>query len=112
VRSIRDAIIAASRPPPHRFTVPGIDGDLFVRILTVGEIVRQDEDVKDAENKPALARALCRVLCDEAGMVIFNVNDKTDLETVLAMPWHIVRAMMTVANEVNGLVPPVTPAKN
>ena len=101
--SIRDAIIAASRPAPVQCSVDGISSPLFVRVLTVGEIVAQDDDVKDEKNRPAIARALCRVLCDSEGNKEFDYHKQEDIDVILTMPWHIVRAIMKVANDVNGL---------
>jgi len=100
---IRETILASAHPKPKAVEVAEW-GTIYIRTLTVGEILEQQTDVKDGENRPAIARALCRVLCDEQGQRVFDPAQASDVDSVLALPWLLVRNVMEAANEHNGLV--------
>lgn len=101
---LREAFLAASKPTPRKVAIEGIDAEVFIRVLTVGEILEQQEDVKDGENRPAIARAMARVVVDENNALIYDPKSADDIAEILTLPWIYVRAIMEHANTINGLV--------
>jgi hypothetical protein len=111
--NLREAFTAASRPPPTKLEVQGIEADVFARTLSVGEIIEQQSDVKDDENRPAIARAFARIISDADGMAIYDSKKPEDIQAILALPWPLVRRIMEQANKVNGVdTPQATVEKN
>jgi hypothetical protein len=101
--NIREMLRAAAAPKPVRVEVNGLADAVFVRMLTVGEILEQTNDTKDGDNRPAIARALARVLVNEDGTQVYDPNSADSLQEIMTLPWPIVRAIMEPANKVNGL---------
>jgi hypothetical protein len=106
--SLRDRILASSKPAPHALDTSkwgagnGADwGTVYVRTLTVGEIVMQSEESADDKNKPSLARAFCRLLCDENNQQVFNPASQDDINTVMSLPWPLVRKVLEEGNAIN-----------
>lgn len=102
--NLRDAFRAAARPAPKQITIDGIDAEIFIRVLTVGEIIEQQADVKDDENRPAIARAFARVVVDANNAAAYDAKSADDINEILSLPWLYVRAVMEQANVINGLV--------
>jgi len=102
--SIRDAILATANPKPLLSEVDGW-GPVYFRTLTVGQILSQQADMQLAgeENHAAMCRALCRVLVNEDNSYVFDPNVEADVQTVLTLPWQLVKAAMEKANAHNGL---------
>jgi hypothetical protein len=101
--NIREMLRAAAAPKPVRVEVEGLAEPVYVRMLTVGEILEQTDDTKDGDNRPAIARALARVLVNEDGSPVYDPNSAESLTEIMALPWPYVRAIMEPANKVNGL---------
>ena len=110
--NLREALTAASQPAPHKIEVEGIDAEVYIRTLTVGEILSQQDDMKDGTNKPAIARALARVLVDASNVPVYNGGTQEDIQAILALPWPFVKRIMEQANVLNGVAPAETVAKN
>lgn len=111
--SIRDRILATLAPAPHPIEVEGW-GTVYVRTLTAGDIVEQQEDAAVAqklidnghangEERPALARAIARVLANEDGTKVFDAHKKEDIELILQIPWPKLRQVMEAGNRLNGI---------
>lgn len=101
--NLREAFLAASKPAPRKITVEGIQADVYVRVLTVGEIIEQQEDTKDGQNRPAIARAFARVVVDADNMAVYDSKTPEDITAILALPWPFVKKIMEQANKVNGV---------
>ena len=110
--NLREALTAASQPAPRKIEVAGIEAEVFIRTLTVGEIIGQQEDMKDGANKPAIARALARVLVDANNQPVYNGNTQDDINAILALPWPFVKAIMEQANKLNGVASEDAVVKN
>ena len=110
--NLREALTAASQPAPRKIEVDGIQADVYIRTLTVGEILGQQEDMKDGANKPAIARALARVLVDADNQPVYNGNAQDDINAILALPWPFVKMIMEQANKINGVASEEAAAKN
>jgi len=105
--SIRDAILATANPAPVAYEVNAW-GTVYFRTLTVGQILAQQTDLQKggADEKTAhlaMCKALCRVLVNQDSTPVFDPDKKEDLETVLTLPWQIVREAMEKSNKHNGL---------
>lgn len=98
--SLRDRILSTAKPAPHILETEEW-GAVYLRILTVGEVVVQTDETQDDKNKPALARAFCRLLCDENGNRVFDPTKQEDINTVLELPWPVVRKVLEEGNAVN-----------
>lgn len=99
---LRDSILAARKPAPTKIEL----GDwpaVYVRTLTVKELLDQEGDQKDDKNRPAIARAFCRLICEEDGSVVFDSKNAEDIESVLNLPWPMVRRALEEGNKVNKL---------
>lgn len=83
--SIRERLKAAGLKKPLRVEVPGLNGDLYVRSMTVGErdayenlwLTRGKGGVKDFRSE-----LLCRVLCDENGGRIYADADVAEVASL------------------------------
>jgi len=102
--NLREAFTAASRPPPSKIDVEGVQADVYARTLTVGEIIDQQKDTADDDNRPAIARAFARIVTDADGLAIYDAKKAEDIQAILALPWPLVKAIMEGANKVNGVV--------
>jgi hypothetical protein len=109
--NIREMLRAAAAPKPVRVEVEGLAEPVYVRMLTVGEILEQTDDTKDGDNRPAIARALARVLVNPDGSPVYDPNSPESIQEIMSLPWPYVRAIMEPANRVNGLTTAVA-AKN
>ena len=109
--SLREQLRAFTNPKPKRYDVEfDFDGqrvtqEIYVRTLTVGEILSQQVDVAKAgdENRAALARAFCRTVTNADNSPVYNPDSKEDVQEVLTLDWQFVRAAMETANKHNGL---------
>lgn len=83
--SIREKLKTAGVKKPLRVEVPGFDGEIYVRALTVGErdayenlwLTRGQGGVKDFRSQ-----LLCRVLCDESGSRIYTDADVAEVASL------------------------------
>lgn len=102
----REALIAAIRaaaaPKPREVTVPGL-GTVFVRPLTVEQVdlqqqAKEDTD-DDGKDRLRFARTFARTLCDAAGVLLFDPDNKEDVEMLAALPWG---GMQEVLSAISG----------
>lgn len=101
--SIREKLKAAGLRKPLRVSVPEFDGELYVRVLTVGErdayenlwLTRGQGGVKDFRSQ-----LLCRVLCDENGARIYT---DADVAEVAALDGSILSRVFDIAAAHNKL---------
>jgi hypothetical protein len=110
--NLREAFLAASKPAPKKIVVEGIEADVYIRVLTVGEIIDQQKDTKDDDNRPAIARAFARVVVDADNQSIYDTKAPEDIAAILALPWPFVKRIMEQANIINGVAAAETAAKN
>jgi hypothetical protein len=101
--NIREMLRAAAAPKPVEVRIADLADPVYVRMLTVGEILEQTEDTKDGDNRPAIARALARVLVNADGSPVYDAGSPESLQEIMKLPWPIVRAIMEPANKLNGL---------
>lgn len=102
--NLREAFLAASRPAPKQLPkIDGIEADVYVRQLTVGQILEQQEDMKDGANRPAVARAFARVVCNADGSLVYDSKSDDDVNEILQLGWTQVKAIMEHANKLNGV---------
>lgn len=99
--SLRDRILASTKPAPVQLKDMPEWGAAYVRVLTVGEIINQERDSADDKNKPQLARAFCRLLCEEDGTRVFDPDNPADIQAVLELPWPMVRRVLEDGNKAN-----------
>ena len=86
--SIRKEIQSASKPKVKAVTFEGITG-LFVRELTLRDITTAADDTRDIR----AAKALANVLCDENGVLVYDVKDDAHIQEILGMPFALVDAI-------------------
>lgn len=72
---LRAKILATASPKPVPVNVPEW-GDVYVKPLLVGEIESMSTDI---DPKLQTARGVARMLCNEAGELLFDVNSPDDL---------------------------------
>ena len=72
---LRAKILATASPKPVRVDVPEW-GDVYVKPLLVGEIESMSSD---ADPKLQAARGVARMLCNEAGELLFDASSPDDL---------------------------------
>ena len=89
-----------ARPKPTPVEVPKW-GTVYVRSRTLEEVdadaemeaKAQESDTKDNRHR-RLARAVCKVLCDEHGNRVFT---DSDVDLVAAQPYHLLRSVLAAA---------------
>jgi len=72
---LRAKILATASPKPVPVNVPEW-GDVYVKPLLVGEIEAMSADM---DPKLQTARGVARMLCNEAGELLFDANSAEDL---------------------------------
>jgi hypothetical protein len=90
-----------ARPKPTPVEVPKW-GTVYVRTRTLEEVdadadkesKAQEVDEKDNRRR-RLARAVCKVLCDENGKRLFDSDEDVDL--IAAQPYHMLRSVLAAA---------------
>jgi hypothetical protein len=90
-----------ARPKPTPVEVPKW-GTVYVRVRTLEEVdadgekesKAQEADKKDNRTR-RLARAVCKVLCDEQGNRLFDSDEHVDL--IAAQPYHVMQAVLSAA---------------
>lgn len=101
--NLKEKLLALSNPKPIPVEAPELGAGYFIRVLTVGEIMEQQADAKDGDNRFTIARGVARVLVDENNKSIFDPNDKASVDSVLQLPWPLVKKIMEQGNKVNGV---------
>ena len=98
----REALIAAMQlaaegaQKPRPVDVP-VWGTVYVRDVTVGEVDGDVED-GDADKKTRLARAACRVICDETGARLFDAKNADDVALLSGQPWSVLQKVLAKAD--------------
>lgn len=69
-------------------------GTVYVRDVTVAEIDAQTEDTSDEKNKLRIARGAARVICDEAGVLLFDPDNADDVALLAKQPWKYLRLVL------------------
>lgn len=92
---------AASAASPRPVDVPGWPR-VFVRALTVAEVDVNNEADNTSTDKRRIARGAARVMCDEAGVRLFDANNDADVTLIASQPWPLLQAVVAKANAING----------
>jgi hypothetical protein len=100
--NLREAFLAASKPQPVLLNVEGIDADVYMRVLTVREILESQEDAKRTGDKLAIARTFARLVCNADNTPVYSHTNTEDVAAILELPWHYVLTIVQAANKVNG----------
>src|SRR5262245_3598206 len=93
--------IAAEKP--HSVDIKGY-GKVFVRSLTVAEVEAEQALPEDAREKNRFPRAVAKVICDEEGRRIFDVNSEEDMKLLAAQPWASLQAILEAARKDYGII--------
>lgn len=80
---LRARILASANPKPVPVDTPSW-GRVWVRVLTCADV---DEAKSKPDDKMRLARGVARVLCDEAGVLLFDPDNETDVADIATLPW-------------------------
>ncbi len=94
--SLVAAMQAVAAEKPVAVAVPKW-GTVYVRQLTVAEVDAQAADTTDKDDKNRIARGACRVLCDEAGVRLFDPDDAHDVALVASQPWALLRQVLSAS---------------
>lgn len=94
---LRAKILATASPKPVPVNVPEW-GDVFVRPLLVGEI---EAMASDADPKLQTARGIARMLCDEAGELLFDPTSAEDLFAINRLRASSLNRIHAAMEEVN-----------
>lgn len=94
--SLVAAMQAVAAEKPVAVAVPKW-GTVYVRQLTVAEVDAQAADTADKADKNRIARGACRVLCDEAGVRLFDADDAQDVALVASQPWALLRQVLSAS---------------
>lgn len=101
IEEIRARILTRANPAPLPVDVPAW-GRVWVRVQTVADM----EAIKQLpEDKHRLARSVARVLCDEAGVLLFDPESDSDVASIAALPWVDLSAVLKAAE--SAASPPV-----
>lgn len=92
---------AAGAAAPRPVDVPGWPR-VYVRVLTVAEVDENTESDNASTDKRRLARGAARVMCDEAGVRLFDANNDADVTLISSQPWPLLQAVVAKANAANG----------
>lgn len=80
-------------------TVPVL-GAIHVRQLTAGDM----DAIAQASDRPHRAgRSMARVICDDAGALVFDPDSDADAEFLARLPWKVCKAITEHANRAAGL---------
>lgn len=98
--SLRDELIAAMQTsaaaPPVPVELKGWPV-VYVRPVTVEEVEDQSADTADKTDKHKIARAACRVICDENRKRLLDPDNEEDVALVAKQPWPKLKKIMTVS---------------
>lgn len=78
-QELRALILSAGRPAVSMEPVEGV-GPCYFRSLTVGQVDELNAQKDAPRDGFETARSIARILCDEQGNLLFDVNDPADLE--------------------------------
>jgi hypothetical protein len=101
--SVRDTLRAAAAAPPEPFEHALLKAPLFLRMLTVGQILSQQVDIVDENDRPAILRAFARVVCEADGTPIYDGESTDDMAELKGLPWSVVKAAMEKSAAMNSL---------
>lgn len=96
----REELIAAMKAtasqPPKKQEVAGW-GTLYVKAMTVEQCDLQQQQPKaEGKDRFRFARACCRLICDESGVLLFDPDKQEDLELIAAQPWELLQQIINV----------------
>jgi predicted NodU family carbamoyl transferase len=94
IAAMQQAAEAAIKPRPVE--VPAW-GTVYVRDVTVSEVDGDTDDV-EADKTTRLARAACRVLCDDAGVRLFDARNAQDVALLSGQPWSVLQKVLAKAD--------------
>lgn len=83
--------------PPRKVIVRG--RTLFVRPVTVDEADQQAKDRESVDQKQGIARAACRVICDEKGARLFDPENSADVNLVGSTWWPFLQTILKAASD-------------
>lgn len=96
----RNALIAAMQAtaaaPPAPVDVKGW-GTVHIRAVMVSEVEEQSADTADKQDKNKIARAACRVICDENGKRLLDPDNEEDVALVAKQPWPKLRKILKMS---------------
>lgn len=98
----REALIAAMQLTAAEKVSPievPVWGTVYVRSLTVAEVEDQAADTADKKDTHRLARAAARLMCDEAGVRLFNHEDEADVSLLAGQPWHLLQKVLAASDD-------------
>jgi len=86
---------------PRKVVVAGW-GELYVKGLTVAD-VQADQEKGDTEDKRTLAIGAARIICDEAGNLLFDRTSEEDIALLSKQPWGLLSKVITASGDFNGI---------
>ncbi len=101
VAGLRARILARANPAPVPVDIPAW-GRVWVRVLTVADV---DEAKAAPDDKLRIARSAARVLCTEAGTMLFNADNPDDVAAIATLPWVDLQQVLQRAEQTTA--PPV-----
>ena len=92
----KSALLAALQPKKRAVEIEGF-GTVYVRELSIGEVLEIQQDADGEEVRPL--RLVVRSVVDEAGATVF---DESDVELLRGAGKTAFEQLMKVAGELNG----------
>lgn len=98
IEAMQQAAAAAAKPRPVEVSW----GTVYVRDVSVAEVSAQQaaagEEEQPADKSTGLARAACRVLCDENGQRLLDDKNPEDVALVSSQPWSVLQVILSAAD--------------
>jgi hypothetical protein len=102
--TIRELIAAAVNPKPVKKDIPGL-GEIYLRVLTVGEALAAKDEVEEAKRDPLkiAIRGFCRYLVDDQNISQYDATNPEHVSMLSTLPLAILRSVMEAGNQINGI---------
>jgi len=98
--SVRDRLLS-HRSKIHPVTVPGVDGEFYLRVMTLGETLEVSKiaETREKEHKSNLEPLLVKTLCEADGTRLFKDGEEDVLTAQVEFP--IIRFLYDEAVKIN-----------
>ena len=96
--SILEKMRESAKPKLKKVTVEGW-GDVYIAVLTVGQM----DEINADESASSMSKTFARFICNEDGSRAFDLNDAEQMKMLESQPYVMVAKLIKAINDINAI---------